>query len=710
MTKRLLPLLSLLLFLLPACMSPEARLQQGDVYFQRGQYAYALRSYQSARADNPDLPDIDRKIHNAQVRVYFAQGDRFVRAARWDAARRSYEEVRRLEPDNTEVDERLAQLQVARAEHHFARGQQLMKRGNPFDAIGEFEQVLVYQPTHPRARRALELARQRKDQQERRAETYYRDGVDALRRRLYEDAMRNFAQAVKLNPYHPSAALELRQVEATLVAKWIADGDAELTARRYDQALALYRKAFERSPKTPGLVSRIDQAEREKRVAVIIAEGDRCLIGRRWKQALDRFNEARGLTSMPEALSDRLEQARNGFANEVYSDALAAQNAGRYEEALAGFASLIEIYPTFRDVSIQYKNLKIHLIQAETFYSTGCSAQTEGNLVVARDQLLACARVLSAYRDAATRLTEIEGTLAVADRLYKRGKKSELQRDFSRATMLYEECLALARPYRDVGDRLIGMRKLTRPKITMPNYEAALTALSKRDLRRARSLLETCQKRHPGHADTVKRLGEINAALRTAETWFDKGRKAESRGQLELARGWYIKTLSICFPYRDSKSRIADIDATLADLRLAQRYDHAKQIRAARKHYQSVLKRHAMGLAKQRVQEIDRIMTTLDREYAEMTTVANKGRHRRALGLAIGIHNKCRDYKDLSTKIPALENEADYDEGEALVAQGRNEEALKSFERCSRRNPHFKNVQKRMKDLRKKKHRAKPGR
>jgi len=697
---RLFPLFTLLLLFLPGCLSPEARLQQGDDYYQRGQYANALRAYQTARRDNPDLPGIDEKIHNAQVRVYFAQGDRLVARHRWDEARRSYEEVRRLEPGNTEVDERLAHLKVARADYHFARGQQLLNQGNPFDALGEFEQALVYQPEHMRAKRALALARQKKLERERRAETCYQNGVRARATRRYEDAARDFAQALQLNPHHPSAALDLRNVEATLVDAWISDGDAEMASRHFEQALGFYRKAYERNPNVPGLVARIGQAEGEQQAAQIVAEGDRCLDNRQWQQAYDKFYEAQRMTAEPEALEERLERARNGYAEEVYSTAILAEKSGRYEDALAGFASVLEVYPTFRDVAARHRTLSENLRQAESAYSAGCSAQGMRNLLGARDQFQTCVRILPVYRDAAQRLAEVNGSIAMADRLYERGKQAERRREFSRARMLYEECLALTHPFHDVRDRMIGMRRRTRPKFSLPQYEAACEAQSQSDLRKARDLFLSVQRKRHGHRDTVKRLSDIDAALAKAQSYYRKGVHAERLCQLNVARDHYLKTLSICNPYEDAKARLVGVNATLHDIRVAQRYDRGKQLLMARKYYQKAIDRHPVPVARQRVQTIDQICAALERSYARMVKAARSNRYRRALGLALGIRKQCADYQDVAQRIGALELEADYADGQALIAQGRRDAAIKCFERVSQRDPKFKDVEKLLEEYR----------
>ena len=254
-----------------------------------------------------------------------------MRQHQWDAAAEAYSEVRRLDPENGEIDERLARLKVARANFHFARGQKMLGQNNPFDAVGEFEQALAFQPAHPRAARSLDRARQMQTERETRAETAYEKGVSARETQRYEEALRYFAQALELDPYHRSAGLEKRSVEATLVEALIAKGDTAMVSHRYHDALTAYRKAASMAVDRHDLATRIDQAELEARAADVAAEGDRALTQERWRLAYEKFDAARRLTAQPERFTDRFTRARNSYAGEIYDTARADERAGRYE-------------------------------------------------------------------------------------------------------------------------------------------------------------------------------------------------------------------------------------------------------------------------------------------------------------------------------------------------------------------------------------------
>ena len=122
---------------------------------------------------------------------------------------------------------------------------------------------------------------------------------------------------------------------------------------------------------------------------------------------------------------------------------------------------------------------------------------------------------------------------------------------------------------------------------------------------------------------------------------------------------------------------------------------------AARKLYVSVLKRHPLPEARRRKAQIDRICETLARRHESMQRAHRASNFRLALSFAMGIRKDCVGYRDVDTQIPILELETDYAAGEAFVAQGRHDSALRCFSRCSKRNPGFKKVRERIVTCRK---------
>lgn len=69
--------------------------------------------------------------------------------------------------------------------------------------------------------------------------------------------------------------------------------------------------------------------------------------------------------------------------------------------------------------------------------------------------------------------------------------------------------------------------------------------------------------------------------------------------------------------------------------------------------------------------ELDRECRQLEDQYRELLLVQGIRHFRRALVLAGGIRKRWVDYEDLETRIPVLELEADYADGEACAAQRR---------------------------------------
>jgi tetratricopeptide (TPR) repeat protein len=213
-------------FVLSGCNSGQSRMARGDSLLLRGQYQLALEHYISAQQKDPTLVGIDTKIREADIRLYLQRGDEAVQNSKWDTAERCYREVRRLDSTNGEVVDRLRQLSGNRANEHFRRGQKLLGRGNPFDAIAEFEQALTFQPDHPRATESLDRAFKEKRDREADAETAFQDGMRSQSIDNLEESVQYFTSAQNLNPHHPTAEKELRTAKSRYTEALVVKVDA----------------------------------------------------------------------------------------------------------------------------------------------------------------------------------------------------------------------------------------------------------------------------------------------------------------------------------------------------------------------------------------------------------------------------------------------------------------------------------------------------
>jgi tetratricopeptide (TPR) repeat protein len=677
---------------------------RGDACYRSENYQAALELYTQARTTDPALGGIDERILNAKVRLELQRGDQAVARKEWDNAERAYTEARRLEPQNPDIAERAKQMAAARANEHFGKGQQLLGRGNPFDAIAEFEQALTFQANHPRAAKALERALGEKHDRETQAESAYQEGTRALGADKFEAAIQSFTAASNLNPHHPSAERELGQARARYAEALVADGDAALARKQWPEAAELYRKALSQRPGMPGVAQQVRRAEREGRGAKLVDDGNRAFERNDWKTAVDRYTQARELTADHETFAARLNTSRENLASDTFNLAQSAERAGNLEEALARYRSITQFYPKYRDVEERSERLDVTLRTARRAFESGCRYQEEGNLREAREQFRMCAELVPGYAKVAERQRSVDEAFAKAESLYSRAVQAESRGDRERARVLYEECLAIASPFRDAAARLAKIRDALVERSDLEGrYEEAVKAQTARDLERARKLFAACRQTQAEYRDVGERLKDVEASLQSAKDLYDRAVQSEEQSHLDRAKTLYEESLAACTPLADAPERLKRVKFSVDRLEEARALERQKRLFEAEERYQAVLERHK-NHAEARG-SVDRIQSTLaqcKKAYESMLEAQRKGNFPQAQSYASEIRKHCSGFRDVDERAPFLEAEVDYAHGCSLEEEKKYREALQVFDRLQKKTPDFRDVRDHLRALREK--------
>jgi tetratricopeptide (TPR) repeat protein len=691
-------LLTLALLGLSGCRSAASQMAAGDVLYARAEYAEALDLFRAARDSDPTLDGVQQKIRDAEVQLQVQRGDAAAEGGRWSEAERLYAEALRLDPATPLVEQRLRQMAAQRAAEHFLKGQQLLGRGNPFDAIAEFEQALASDPSHPRAQEALQRAVEEKAEREGKAEVSFQQGLRALAEERLEEAVEHFAAALNVHPHHPTAARELDRAKAQFAEAAMAAGDAAAGRREWSEALRAYRAAQGHGRRLSGLSQRIQRAQREWRAEKLTREANEAFDRGEWRTAFERFSEARDLTSDQGAFITRLESARDRLAAESYAQAVAAEEKRRFAEAIAGYRAVEDVRPGYEDAKERAQRLDVALRTAERTYEAGCRAQEEKDLVEARDRFRVAEESCPGFRDVAERRRAVGDALARAEKLYLEASQEEARNQLERAQVLFANCLAVATPFRDAAEKLERVRTRSAESGSIEErYEKAARAHEARDLERARNLLSSCAKSQAGYRDVAARLREVEAALAAARERYDLAVQTEEQCVLDRALALYEECLAKTAPFQDAEARLERVNAALKALAEAAGLEREKRLSEAQKLYQRVLERCAGHVeARRGVERTGNTLEQVRRTYRALLEAQRKGRSTVALSYANEIRRQCAGFEDVDARAVVLEAEVDYAQGLDYEAEERWDEAVRCFERAAKRSPGLRDVEERL--------------
>jgi tetratricopeptide (TPR) repeat protein len=267
-------------------------------------------------------------------------------AQRYDEAQRIYNQALLLSPQDVAIlkaQEELRQLlaqQAGQATYNdlMAAGAAAMNAGRFADAVRAFTAALQLVPNDVAAAKGLMDAQRNLDAQIARQADFDRFmalGDAAMSKKLYNDAIAAYRDALKALPGNPLAEAGLKQAH---YARDMTDGDKAMGVSKYADAITYYKDALKH---VPG-----DQAAEEKLTNAHyrhgIAEGSSAISAKRYEDAIPFFEEALKAKPKDFTANEQLKLAKYGKA---VTDGEAALQAKKYDDAITSFQDALKEKP-----------------------------------------------------------------------------------------------------------------------------------------------------------------------------------------------------------------------------------------------------------------------------------------------------------------------------------------------------------------------------
>ena len=261
----------------------------GAVYFDKGDIASAITSFQNCLGVDPNYEPARQKLIQAYQRT--GQSNQ--------AARLVEQRVKSQQGHHSLRDS---------AESYNHLGTLYYKEGDMDKAIEAFENALKRSPHHKSAKQNLcQLFRQK--------------AFNALKRRAFDEGTTYFQKAVRLDP--------------TNATTYRVIGDGYALASEFAQAITHYQKALELAP---------DDAETRKNLVISYTNHGVVLRNKgEWDAAIRAYRDAL-------ALQPTYQLARTNLSDVLWQKANARRQTGRFNEAIATYLELQKLHP--EDMSI----------------------------------------------------------------------------------------------------------------------------------------------------------------------------------------------------------------------------------------------------------------------------------------------------------------------------------------------------------------------
>jgi tetratricopeptide (TPR) repeat protein len=300
--------------------------------------------------------DAEAQKRAERVRQLLQAGQNALKARQFDAAAKTLNEAKGLAPQDPAVQKALQELDAARRgaagdaekakrqasyQQALTTGRQALAAKRYADAVKAFTEAAQLMPGDPTAAALLNQARAedqaaraaqdreakaRAEEQQRQTafNTLLAQGQAAQTAKRYADAVRAYAEALKIRPGEPTATRLLREAQAQEAASRPPPPPSPQARAEYDkqmqagavlekqQKLADAVKAYEQALRAIPKDAKATEGYRRVKYALHMGEGRRWLAARRFVEAAREFEAALQVVPNDPAATDLLRRARSG--------------------------------------------------------------------------------------------------------------------------------------------------------------------------------------------------------------------------------------------------------------------------------------------------------------------------------------------------------------------------------------------------------------
>jgi tetratricopeptide (TPR) repeat protein len=396
----------LALALCAACASAEQSSRVREL-MNAGEYERAAIEAAAWRERAPRSAEAEHAHQMASAALLLERGRRATFEGELDAALAHFEQAEQVAPEDAVVQDWVEKTHANLAERWLDRASELYASNELEAALEAYERVLVHAPQNERARDGCARILLALNHRAGLGETYYKEGVRALREYWLVQARTQFDYTAKYVPEDERVEDRRAQVRALLAEDRLQMAFELERQNRYHAARNEFRLAQLLDARRAEAAAGLDRMAREVESFELLQEAERLERKGSFDEALALLARAAEQTSAQsaavEALRSQVEEAR---VEREYQAALDLERDFRFEEAAEAFGKLLAAHGYFKDSQERQATLVSYVGQAAELYE---QAARSSDPAEQRELLRRIEVFWPDYRDTRARLAAFEG-------------------------------------------------------------------------------------------------------------------------------------------------------------------------------------------------------------------------------------------------------------------------------------------------------------
>lgn len=351
-------LIVIIVFLTACASSGKDSYLQGEEQSEMGYWEGAIVSYRDALAQEPNNKRYQKSLRKAEQEVAKKYYERAVNiwagAAVKDyqvitSAMASLDKAMELDPENAAIRELHSQIDskkqelAAAAKRAYENGVAALDKQQWLEAVTNFRKVNAIYPKYEDTEDKLATAVSAG------SEAYYKEGVSAVQREDWKGALTAFAKVMNLNPTYKDTQALLDQVRDNDNPLYFFRRAEEMaSANEWDRAIHFYETALSYLPDDPNIQTQLDKAKLQAG-RYYFKQANQHSKENRLYRANQEYQKAM-LYSPTMASSLFFKESLNSHSKKLFQRAAKYGGVKKYGNALAWYWQLNQINPGYPEL------------------------------------------------------------------------------------------------------------------------------------------------------------------------------------------------------------------------------------------------------------------------------------------------------------------------------------------------------------------------
>jgi tetratricopeptide (TPR) repeat protein len=369
------------------CATGRSAFERGNAFVEEGQWERAIEYYQRALREEPNNPDYQAALQAAKARaakVYYNKAMKILESpdVTLESLQEALEEIQKatdLSPNDLLIRDAAGRvIQDKRAveamiDSHFRKGLEGGNNQKWEEAIKEFQAALKMNPSSARIRAKLDEAKDNL------ALSYFDKGLSLQKEGRWEEAIAEFDKSLAAKPDFAQALREKERSRVEFeVSEHLRAGEQYFAIKEWDKAIGELEAVLKLRGNFPEVEAKLKEAKME-RIKPDYALGVDSENKRMWENAIFQYKKVMALLPDYEDVRIRLRRVTDRGADEHYQKGTAYEEAQKWGNAAVEYARSLDLVPGFRDAEDKIGLMKDNLEKTATFFIAIPAFQNSSN-------------------------------------------------------------------------------------------------------------------------------------------------------------------------------------------------------------------------------------------------------------------------------------------------------------------------------------------